>query len=82
MPPYMPAMPKQDGMQGSPGAHAYANAPLTDIQTFIAHIRQHEYPSFMSFHALQGIPQQQAHAMYMEYEHMRVTRQGGSCGSG
>ena len=39
---------------------------------YIAHMREHEYPNFMSYHMRQGMPQQQAHGAYMEYESMRV----------
>ena len=72
LPPNMPGPPKWDGMQGSPGGHAYAATQHTDIDMYIAHMREHEYPNFMSFHMRQGMPQQQAHNAYTEYESMRV----------
>ena len=39
---------------------------------YMAHMRQHEYPMFMSYHMGQGMPREQAHSAYMEYEGMRV----------
>ena len=60
----------------------HANAPHTDIQLYIAHMREHEYPSFMRYHMSQGIPQHQAHSMYTEYESMRVAQRMGGAAPG
>ena len=58
---------------GSPGAHTpLANAPHTDINMYIAHMREHEYPQYMSFHMQQGMPPEVAHAAWGSYEHMKV----------
>ena len=70
-------------MQGSPGAHAYVAAQHTDIDMYIAHMREHEYPAFMSFHTQQGMSCEEAHARWVPYEHMKVesmVRGGAACG--
>ena len=60
--------------QGSPGAHVgLSNACAQhDMDMYIAHMRQHEYPQFMSLHMSQGVPRDQAHSMYSQWESMRV----------
>ena len=79
-----PCMWPPHNVQGSPGAYAplHANAPHTDIQLYIAHMREHEYPSYMRYYMSQGIPQQQAHSMYTEYESMRVAQRMGGAAPG
>ena len=60
--------------QGSPGVHVgLSNACAQhDMNMYIAHMRQHEYPKFMSFQMSQGVPRDQAHGMYSQWESMRV----------
>ena len=72
LPPGAPETPLRDGTQGSPGAHASAQAQHMDINMYIAHMREHEYPQYMSFHMLQGMPREVAHAAWVSYEHMKV----------
>ena len=72
LPPNTLEPPKWDGVRGSPGGHAYAATQHTDIDMYIAHMREHEYPNFISFHTRQGMPPQQAHSAYTEYENMKV----------
>ena len=68
------AWPKLEAM-GPPGGSAYACSPQhTDINIHIAHMREHEYPSFMSYHMSQGVPHPQAQSMYNDYERMRVNQ--------
>ena len=50
---------------------------------YIAHMRHHEYPAFMSFHMQQGMSHEEAHARWAAYESMRVSeivRGGAACG--
>ena len=42
----------------------------------IAAMREREYPAFMDFHMRQGLPQQQAHDMWGEYEQRRLRALG------
>ena len=73
LPPGAPVTPKRDhGTPGSPGAHAYAHAQHMDIDMYIAHMREHEYPQYMGFHMQQGMPREVAHAAWVSYEHMKV----------
>ena len=74
VPPYMSVTPLQNGMQGSPGAEAFADPLHTDTQQYIAYLREHEYPSFIHFHMSQGMSQQQAHSTYSGYESMKVSQ--------
>ena len=72
------AEPKLDAM-GPLGGSTYDCSPQhTDINMYIARMRQHEYPQFMDFHMRQGMSHEEAHARWVSYEHMRVaSMQGG-----
>ena len=59
----------REGWQGPPGA----SAPCVGPQQMLAHLRMHEYPAFMNYHAQQGVPEGQAFEMWQVYEHRRMT---------
>ena len=48
----------------------------------MAHMNEHEYPQFMSFHMQQGMSHAEAHTQWGSYMHMRVESmmRGGGCG--
>ena len=60
--------------QGSSGPPPHcAAAHQLHPEQMIAHMRTHEYPQFMSHHAQQGMPPQEAHARYLQYEQYRMS---------
>ena len=74
LPPCQPETPSnppgsREGWQGPPGA----SAPCVGPQQMLAHLRMHEYPAFMNYHAQQGVPQGQAIEMWQVYEYRRMT---------
>ena len=60
------------GPRGGARAGLSSTCAQQDIDMYIAHMRQHEYPKFMSFQMSQGVPRDQAHGMYSQWESMRV----------
>ena len=47
--------------------------PHTMYQGMLEHMRTIEYPQFMQHHMQQGMPQQMAHARWVEYERFRMS---------
>ena len=67
-PPGQPVTPSAEGWHGPPGA-----TPCDAPQQMLAHLRMHEYPAFMNYHAQQGVPLGEAFEMWQVYEHRRMT---------
>ena len=62
------------GSSGPPPHVECAAAHQPHPEQLIAHMRAHEYPHFMRHHAQRGISAQEAHAMYMQYEQVRISQ--------